>query len=353
MRGRVIDWNYAREFMLRFLADGKDHDWYETYYLDLAWMRGEKEFAQNYRRPTNDEVAQLTAGMTDEQRKKVYDLYAEEYERADYGRMIGDVYDSLLADPEKTLELLDSALYDSMYYKTANALGEEWPDFVMPHFIIKNADELFVHISDLSLEKHKDRLVQVRGWIRYISDTPMEEVTSHIFKCLSCEATFDLPVIDASVIRQCPECKKKGPFIEVRKPQMKKFQEAIITENYEDVGSTPISLRVIFSNATLNKFAVGDRAIVTGILRQKQVERKDKSVYVTHVLEAVSGEKENVEDVSITEEDVKRIEAVAKSASPLDYLASQYAPEIVGLDTVKKAIVLQAVGGVEHRASMT
>ncbi|PYB68176.1 hypothetical protein DMB44_05495 [Thermoplasma sp. Kam2015] len=352
MNDPTISWDYAREFMMRFLADGREHDWHEAYHLDLKWMRGEKEFAVNYRAPANDEVEQLTAGMTDEQRQRVYDHYAEEFERVAYGRMIGRIYDSLIASPEKTLELLDSALYESVYSRSANAQGEDWPDFVVPHFIIKNADDFFIHISDLALEKHRDRLVQIRGWIRYISDTPMEEVTSHVFKCLSCEATFDLPVIDASFVRQCPECKRKGPFVEMRKAEMKKFQEAIITENYEDVGTTPISLRVIFSNATLNKFAVGDRVIVIGILRQKQVERKDKSVYVTQVLEAISGEKEDVEDISITEDDVKRIEAIAKGDA-LEALAKMYAPEIVGLDTVKKAIVLQAVGGVEHRESMT
>jgi len=55
----------------------------------------------------------------------------------------------------------------------------------------------------------------------------------------------------------------------------------------------------------------------------------------------------NDDEIKITQEDIEKIKEFSKREDFLDALAEMYAPAIIGHLNIKKAIILQAVGGIE------
>jgi replicative DNA helicase Mcm len=127
----------------------------------------------------------------------------------------------------------------------------------------------------------------------------------------------------------------------------KKFQIAGISENYEDVdGGSPTTMQLRFTDSMVNSFSPGDRLAVIGILASEKVPQKSGKVVLSHVIHVLNAYREDMVRVEITEMDRKRIHDFASVPHVLARLSQMYAPEVIGHEIVKRAIVLQGVGGV-------
>lgn len=85
--------------------------------------------------------------------------------------------------------------------------------------------------------------------------------------------------------------------------------------------------------------------------RRKEKSSHDEDILFDSRMEAfkVSNQKKRYVDMQITEEDVKEIEEIRGNHTDDDLfkkLASSIAPEIYGMEYVKKALLLQLAGGV-------
>ncbi len=103
----------------------------------------------------------------------------------------------------------------------------------------------------------------------------------------------------------------------------------------------------------MNNAQPGDIIKVQGIILPRQLAKNfmqkelyfDSYIYVTKIIR----EKKKYVDINVSEEMRKRIEDVHKNMEPeelINNLAKSIAPEIYGMENVKKALLMQMAGGV-------
>ncbi len=103
----------------------------------------------------------------------------------------------------------------------------------------------------------------------------------------------------------------------------------------------------------MNNAQPGDIIKVQGIIIPRQLSKNsmnkelyfDSYIYVTKIIR----EKKKYVDINVTEEMKKRVEDVHRSMDSdelINNLAKSIAPEIYGMENVKKALLLQMAGGV-------
>jgi DNA replication licensing factor MCM7 len=103
----------------------------------------------------------------------------------------------------------------------------------------------------------------------------------------------------------------------------------------------------------VNNAQPGDIIKVQGIILPRQLAKNfmqkelyfDSYIYVTKIIR----EKKKYVDINVSEEMRKRIEDVHKNMEPeelINNLAKSIAPEIYGMENVKKALLMQMAGGV-------
>ncbi|WP_276968233.1 ATP-binding protein, partial [Metallibacterium scheffleri] len=98
----------------------------------------------------------------------------------------------------------------------------------------------------------------------------------------------------------------------------------------------------------VDQFSAGDRIVCTGILQEKEIKEKGKPTYYRHLLQVFSARREDERKLEITADDEKEIKRLAAMPDVLSILGEKYAPEIIGMNMIKQALILQAVGGVEQ-----
>ena len=127
-----------------------------------------------------------------------------------------------------------------------------------------------------------------------------------------------------------------------------------IQENPEHapMGQIPCSSRVILDAELTDSCKPGDRVQIIGIYRALAASGKGSSatsgVFRTAILATnVRVLTKGVEGATMTEEDVKHVKKVAKKKDIFNRLTRSVAPSIYGHEFIKKAVVLQLLGGVE------
>merc|ERR1719174_1148240 len=134
----------------------------------------------------------------------------------------------------------------------------------------------------------------------------------------------------------------------------KDHQTLNIQENPEHapMGQIPCSSRVILDAELTDSCKPGDRVQIIGIYRALAASGKGSSatsgVFRTAILATnVRVLTKGVEGATMTEEDVKHVKKVAKKKDIFNRLTRSVAPSIYGHEFIKKAVVLQLLGGVE------
>ena len=164
-----------------------------------------------------------------------------------------------------------------------------------------------------------------------------------------------MPLLDCQS-EQCRNNRSHGDIMQInRASKFLSFQEITIQEPTSEVptGHVPRSIKISCFGSTTRKCAPGDMIIVTGVYLPRMIDDsrfKSKLIHDTYI-EAfkIEKEKKNYKETKINPE---MINILKKEKNTLYLnLAKSIAPEIFGMEDIKKALLLLLVGGVDKNMS--
>lgn len=261
--------------------------------------------------------------------------------------------DQIINNTKSILPILESALYD--YLLQLDPTYEKEVDRV--HVRIVNIPK----VSQLRKIRSSDinKLVAIDGIL--VKATPIKErVYKATFKHLhpDCMQEFEWPedgempeILEMPTV--CPKCGKPGQFKLIpEKTKLVDWQKAVIQERPEEVpsGQLPRQLEIILEDDLVDSARPGDRVKVTGILEIKQdsqIKRGTKAVFDIYMkVNSIEVSQKVLDEVTISEEDEKRIKELAKDPWIRERIIASIAPSIYGHWEIKEALALALFGGV-------
>ena len=133
--------------------------------------------------------------------------------------------------------------------------------------------------------------------------------------------------------------------------KFKNYQTILLQEPPErtPLGQLPRSIEVVLEGDLVDKVKPGDRIQVNGIFKTISTISKNSSGSVKTVLIGTNVQELNndIQQNEFTGEDLKRIKELSKQKDVFDVLANSIAPGIYGHQNIKRALVLQLLGGNE------
>ena len=152
---------------------------------------------------------------------------------------------------------------------------------------------------------------------------------------------------------QCRNNHSQGDIMQInRASKFLSFQEITIQEPTNEVptGHIPRSIKISCFGSTTRKCAPGDMIIVTGVYLPRMLDDarlKNKMIHDTYI-EAfkIEKEKKNYQETKINPETINILKKDKSNTLYLN-LAKSIAPEIFGMEDIKKALLLLLVGGVD------
>lgn len=208
-----------------------------------------------------------------------------------------------------------------------------------------------IDLDRCSQDEYSDKIIQVEGMIGSVS-APMSFVSKIIWKCGGCEHLFprEYDFYDkANSTNYCPECRSKQ-YCSIFKRVKTDFQMVELVRPVSVVGRTPESFRVVlkedlveFGDSEERKLISGNKMTVIGI--DEDFPAYKKSVRRKPFINAF-GWSVDKEYLKLTEEDIAEVKELSKKENIIEKLIDDVAPSIKGLREIKKAILLQSVGGV-------
>ena len=152
---------------------------------------------------------------------------------------------------------------------------------------------------------------------------------------------------------QCRNNHSQGDIMQInRASKFLSFQEITIQEPTNEVptGHVPRSIKITCFGSTTRKCTPGDMIIVTGVYLPRMLDDarlKSKLIHDTYI-EAfkIEKEKKNYQETKINPETINILKKDKSNTLYLN-LAKSIAPEIYGMEDIKKALLLLLVGGVD------
>jgi len=165
-----------------------------------------------------------------------------------------------------------------------------------------------------------------------------------------------MPLLDCQS-EQCRNNRSHGDIMQInRASKFLSFQEITIQEPTNEVptGHVPRSIKISCFGSTTRKCAPGDMIFVTGVYLPRMLNDtrfKSKLIHDTYI-EAykIEKEKKNYKDTKINPEMINTLKKEKTNTLYLN-LAKSIAPEIFGMEDIKKALLLLLVGGVDKNMS--
>jgi DNA replication licensing factor MCM7 len=208
--------------------------------------------------------------------------------------------------------------------------------------------------------EHLGHLITVRGIATRVSDVkPAVQVNA--YSCDRCGSEVFQPVTTKQFtpLQECPseDCKNnktKGQlFLSTRASKFLPFQEVKIQEMADQVpvGHIPRQLTIQCRGALVRKINPGDVVDVAGIFLPtpytgfKAIRAgllTDTYLEAQHVMQ----HKKAYDDIVLAQPTLKRMNELERTGQLYEYLSRSIAPEIFGHVDVKKALLLQLIGGV-------
>ncbi|KAF2084232.1 MCM-domain-containing protein [Saccharata proteae CBS 121410] len=208
--------------------------------------------------------------------------------------------------------------------------------------------------------EHLGHLITVRGIATRVSDVK-PSVQVNAYSCDRCDCEIFQPITSKQFtpIVECPsdECKRnnaKGQlFLSPRASKFLPFQEVKIQEMADQVpvGHIPRQLTVHCHGALVRQINPGDVIDVSGIFLPTPYTgfKAIRAGLLTDTyLEAqyVNQHKKAYDDIILAQPTLRRMNELERSGQLYEYLSRSIAPEIFGHLDVKKALLLQLIGGV-------
>lgn len=317
--------------------------------LSLEQIGMVAEFYQVY---CEDQINDLLA--------RSYDVPVLEVSLADLASYDPDLYDDLIAHPDRVVEWFETvandyeaAVEDVFYADDVDAsvdlVSHEMPE----HVEIAFTDPPKMAYQPIGEPRSDEfgELVAFEGVCQQVSD-PKPRLLSATLECARCGSRSEVDLsdtfeLDNAVPDQCPSCERRAPFQRVE-TEAEEYQQLRVQEPPEDAinASNP---REVVCDAQgeyhIDRVEPGNRVTVVGILRE---DSDGDSTLRDDRLEiwGVVPEEQQFEDVEFDEQDIEKIEELSESEHLTTYLQNSIAPDIVGYDTECLAVALQLFGGV-------
>jgi replicative DNA helicase Mcm len=255
-----------------------------------------------------------------------------------------ELSDGLLLNPLETLEIFTTAS-ERVFMKEKKILLTNVGNY-------KNIHKLE--------NKDAGHLFTIKGIIKKITKVILRTVDI-TYECSKCQDLITLPQDTRRKIepKKCSNCGSKFPNIKffVHSEHHNDIQELNLEEIQGELDGSrqPQQLRVLLQEENTKylcgKLQAGRRVEIIGRIEKlpKFMSPRDELSNLTEFMmyanNFVNLDKE--EDDEVTEEEVEKIKEIAYGPNPLETLAKSLVPEIFGNLPVKRALVLQAVRGVE------
>ena len=291
---------------------------------------------------------------------QIFDASKEEIEK-----FIKEEEKSVILDYEKIKSYLNNNQLDLLLNKTENFLEQMGVYFSerldrKVKVRIKNLPESlrYLRIRDIRSE-NKDKLIQVEGIIKISSEVrPFIIKTKYLHEDCGGEFWVENKNFLIERPKKCPVCGGiKGRFIETDHETID-IQRLLIEEPADQIekGEQPAQITVMLKEDLCEprmerKTLPGIRVKIYGIVKELKNSnfRAILDLYIdTIYVEPID---KDVEDISISPEDEKRIKELAKSTDVLSLIANSIAPGLYGkyYELIKKAIALQLLSGGKRR----
>lgn len=208
--------------------------------------------------------------------------------------------------------------------------------------------------------EHLGHLITIRGIATRVSDVkPAIQVTGYV--CDRCGHEVFQPITTKSFtpLVQCPseDCEKngaKGTLVAVpRVSKFSPFQEVKIQEMADQVpvGHIPRQLTVHCFGGLVRQINPGDVMDLAGIFLPTPYtgyQAMKAGLLTDTYLEAqyVQMHKKAYDDIVLAQPTIRRMDELERSGQLYEFLSRSIAPEIFGHADVKKALLLQLIGGV-------
>lgn len=267
--------------------------------------------------------------------ESIEEKYLEESSRATMKETAERLLYYLMVEPEEMIKKLNSTLYDLIVKKG----DEEIDDFHPPEFEILNWESKSINAVKYDELGH---LVSVSGWIAYLENPPHIEYSEKYYKCPACGASN----LYQSTPKACSACGySKGLEFDAAMSKGEKVQELYVMENYEDVfkgdsNGTEGLISVLVTGNAINKYQIGDRVRVTGIVH---LIKKKALAYLS--VRAMNVNIEGNALMDISKEEMEQINEIARN--PFEFIRNNFATSIVGekYDIIKESLALAIAGG--------
>ena len=203
---------------------------------------------------------------------------------------------------------------------------------------------------------HLHKFIVVDGIIKQASEV-RPEIIQAIFECSVCGNKIAVAQTKETLKKPavCPACGNKKGF-EIIERKMRDVQRIEVEELPEELGEDPQPRKIgVFLRDDLvdpkfqKKIIPGRKIRIYGILKDMSLpkvkgETKRRDIYIeANYVESIEKE---FEEVELTEEDLEKIQDLAKDPEIYNKLVRSIAPSIYGYETIKLAIALQLFGGV-------
>lgn len=208
-------------------------------------------------------------------------------------------------------------------------------------------------ISELRA-KDVGTIVNVTGTIKRVT-SPTSRVSYIQYECGNCKTMISIPQSGVKVTAPFVKCSCGNKEYNEVNRILTDLQEMEIEENSDSIGARqPQRIRILLEgelvDTTMSKIVVGNKLDVFGILENSPsyiTNREGDRVVLDYLIRVLSiTPREGFdEEIEITPEEEERIKDIA-SKNPLTILSDNLAPNISGLEHIKKAAVLYMAKGV-------
>ena len=194
--------------------------------------------------------------------------------------------------------------------------------------------------------------VALRGEVAMATDV-YSRITEAAFECQRCESMTYVPQTGEGFQEphECQGCERQGPFrVNHDQSEFVDFQVLRLQEPPSVAGGEGATVHVQVESDLTDQADAGDEVVIYGTLhlRQKTKGNKKTAKFETYLdAREIEFEESSAKDLDITSEERERIHALANGdeGDPLTVAANSFATGIYGLEHVKKAAILQLVGG--------
>ncbi|HLN33846.1 MAG TPA: minichromosome maintenance protein MCM [Nitrososphaeraceae archaeon] len=274
----------------------------------------------------------------------------------DFDTFKPDLAKKITDDPDEMLEAFNKAVFSVLYE-------------IHPDYAEEISNNIKVRIGNYTVQKGLreinaeaiNKLIGVSGMVVRTSEVkPLAKKIG--YRCLSC-GEINEGQLKSLVLKKplkCKQCSEKELEMDPDTSIFIDFQMVRLQELPEDLpaGHLPHYLEVTVIGDLVDQCRPGDRILLTGIVRieQEQLSQHVKTSLFKLRMEGNNieylggraGDKDNrtMERIEISNEDEKRIFALANKSNSYDILISSYAPHIYGHEVIKEVILLLIVGSV-------